>query len=176
MDSEIDRIRKAASGDENAFAELLRQYEPLIASQTRRFTQSAAQSDGEDAAQEARLAFFRAVCTYDSSQKDVTFGLYAKVCIHNALVSEVRRMHSRSRTVPHPHTESARSSSADDRREIASLRSRMVTILSPFERAVFDKYLSGLPARDIARVLGRPVKSVYNALFRIRAKIRAEHD
>ncbi len=175
MESENDRIRKAASGDENAFAELLRQYEPLIASQSRRFTRSFAQADGEDAAQEARLAFFRAVCTYDLSQTDVTFGLYAKVCIRNALVSESRRIRARGRTVPHPHTESQRSSSAEDRRELASLRTRMAAVLSPFERSVFERFLAGLPAREIARELGRPVKSVYNALFRIRSKIRAEH-
>ncbi len=179
LESEIETIRKAAKGDDNAFTELLQQYEPLIISQSRRFASSFTAVTGEDLTQEARLAFYRAVCTYDPGQKEVvTFGLYAKVCIRNALVSELRRARSHRRSDSlagaDVHRESARSSSAEERREIVLLRSRMESLLSPYERSVFSRFLAGLRAREIAQELGKPVKSVYNALSRIRIKIRAE--
>ena len=44
-------------------------------------------------------------------------------------------------------------------------------ILSDFEKHVLTLYLEGLPYRDMAQRLDRPVKSVENAVTRIRQKL-----
>ena len=84
----ISLITRSRDGDENAFSDLTLQYRPLIESMSHRFLKK---NDDEpvsmdDVMQEATLAFYSAVCSYDVDSQ-VTFGLYAKICIRNRLVS-----------------------------------------------------------------------------------------
>ena len=48
---------------------------------------------------------------------------------------------------------------------------KMVELLSPFEKQVLTMYLGGIAYQDIARQLNRPVKSIDNALQRLKKKI-----
>ena len=43
---------------------------------------------------------------------------------------------------------------------------------SPYEAEVFDEYTSGKSAREIAEIVGREERSVSNALYRMKVKIR----
>ncbi|MBQ1976348.1 MAG: hypothetical protein II227_02800, partial [Clostridia bacterium] len=95
-------------GDQNAFGRLSELYTPLIRSMSARFIESlSAQNDAglidvQDLEQEARLALFRAVNSYNRKQQDVSFGLYAKICIRNAFISQLRKAKtSRARIAEH---------------------------------------------------------------------------
>ena len=86
---EIEKlIRLVREGDQQAFADLLRLYEPLVHAEVSRHTGGLDAFDVEDFHQGALLAFYRAVLSYDLSQKEVEFGLYAKICIAHALSSQ----------------------------------------------------------------------------------------
>ena len=47
----------------------------------------------------------------------------------------------------------------------------MLKILSKFERSVLEQYVAGKSYVEIAEVVGKPVKSIDNALQRIKHKL-----
>ena len=48
------------------------------------------------------------------------------------------------------------------------------TLLSPYENAILPLYLAGKPPREIALLVGRTEKSVSNAVYRLKSKIRQQ--
>lgn len=175
-------IDRASGGDDSAFAELCSQYGPLIRSMSRRYAHMAESDDEEqireDFSQEATLALYRAVQSYDSKGGKVSFGLYAKICIRNALVSELRRM-ERGKKADKQHKKDIRLSIYEKgiilpEREVSELLKN--GSLSAFEKSVFDMYVSGAKVKDISKALGRSGKSVSNAVYRIKSKLRMSLD
>ena len=179
-------ITLAQQGDGGAFSQLLNAYEPLINStvaNTMAKMPELTVADAEDLRQEALLAFYSSLISYDFSISDVEFGLYAKVCICNRLVSQMRiikRHLSHSAPVYDPE-ELARIVSEDDDPaariiELERERSLMKLIsdnLSPYENKVFGMYVSGMSAAQMAEKLDASEKSVSNAIFRIRRKLKS---
>lgn len=175
----LDRIRQ---GDETAFAELCREYDPLIRSMASKFAHMTDTADEDQAiqdfSQDATLALYRAAKSYepDSGNGKVTFGLYAKVCIRNALISEIRRLNKKKKADAvekrgHQGVSSVSYNGISPSDiDLDSIVSR--GILSPFERKVFALYAGGMKIRDIAAEVGRTPKSVSNAVFRIKSKLR----
>ena len=91
---ERELILSVQGGKEAAFSELCEQYAPLIDSMVGRYG-SRLKDPGEskeDLRQEAILSFYRAIMTYDIAQTKVTFGLYAKICMRNRMVSLLRKI------------------------------------------------------------------------------------
>ena len=86
-----DLIIKIRQNDDNAFKILLQKYTPLIESSVNSLSgDDSLNAYRDDLIQDASLAFYNAVLAYDINQNDVAFGLYAKICVHNALVSQLR--------------------------------------------------------------------------------------
>ena len=52
------------------------------------------------------------------------------------------------------------------------LYDKVYEALSPYEKTVFDMYLSEISYESIAFVTGKDVKSISNAVFRIRNKLK----
>ena len=52
------------------------------------------------------------------------------------------------------------------------LKAKIKTELSDFEKSVFDLYINDKSTREIAEILGREEKSVSNALYRMKVKIK----
>lgn len=173
-----DLITAAKEGDQAAFAELCESYKPLISSMTERY--SSAVSNGyavekDDLRQEATVAFYRAVVTFDVSQNEVSFGLYAKICIRNKMVSLLRRSKKRqpSRTRGENVDKTGRLTDLYlDRDELAEL-SR--SLLSAKERKVFLLYADGKSYKDIMADMSLTKKSVDNALFRAKSKLKKHY-
>ena len=87
----LELIRQAQNGNQDAFAALYHRYEPLIASQCRRFAQTLSHTDLEDLISEAGLAFLNAVRNFRTGEDSrVTFGRYAQICIQKRLISYLR--------------------------------------------------------------------------------------
>jgi RNA polymerase sporulation-specific sigma factor len=176
-------LEAVVQGDQGAFERLSELYTPLIRSMSARFIESlSAQNDAglidvQDLEQEARLALFRAVNSYNRKQQDVSFGLYAKICIRNAFISQLRkaktsraRKEKANRHVPRQAEDPLLSVISEE--EAVSLKGKIRQVLSSYENEIFEQYISGRPVRDIADSVGRPEKSVSNAVYRIRVKIR----
>ena len=79
-------IQKGSSG---AFVKLSEKYAPLLESETLRYVDSLSGADYDDLRQGALVSLYRAALSY-RPDKGVTFGLYAKICISNALISYLR--------------------------------------------------------------------------------------
>ena len=82
------RVRE---GEEDAFSLLCDRFSPMLSSLLSQFSGGSAYE--AEQAQEARIALYRAALTYASADGAVTFGLYARVCVRNALVSFLRAHH-----------------------------------------------------------------------------------
>lgn len=166
------------NGDEDAFAQLCSLYDPLIRSMAKKYTHMSGVSDEkqifEDFVQEATFALYRAARTYESKDGQVSFGLYSKICIRNALVSELRRM-GRKKKSDKEHREDVRRRTG--KRDVFFGESDVNEfvgrdLLSDFEKKVFDMYVSGVKVRDMAKILNCSAKSVSNAVYRMKTKVK----
>jgi RNA polymerase sporulation-specific sigma factor len=175
-------ITAVRNGDENAFSSLLLQYRPLIDASVARFSSDESFSlYCDDLRQEASVVFYNSILAYDLEQNEVEFGLFAKICIHNALASVLRTLKKRS---AEQLTETAEdllivqdfedpSSRTLERERLKSLYAVIRNSLSDFEYSVWQLYMSGRSASEIAHLVGTDTKSVTNAIYRIRKKLRA---
>ena len=175
-------IEKVRSGDQAAFAELLEQYRPLIEASVARFaSEESSDLHRDDLRQEATLVFYNSILTYDMEQSEVEFGLYAKICIFHALISQLRLHQKReaeqltesfSDTL-FVHDSEDPSIGVLERERVRALYSVIRQNLSVFEYRVWQMYMSGRTAGEIGAALGKEEKSVHNAIYRIRKKLRA---
>jgi len=75
-------IREAQAGSQVACSALRRQYDPLVQTMLNGFYSSCRTAqERKDLAEEAEYAFLGALSSYDVGQTEVTFGLYARVCL-----------------------------------------------------------------------------------------------
>lgn len=176
------QIDKAAEGSEEALTFLVNKYKPLIEAEVLRHTsEGMTNQDIADLRQEAEFAFCNAVCNYDDSLGGVEFGLFAKICIGNSLVSFLRSYNRRKKTVSIDDSISDGENFIDpiqvliEEEDFLILRRKIQASLSDFENKVWWMYVSGLSASKIAEILevAGGVKSVNNAIYRIRRKLRA---
>ena len=172
----LDLINAARSGDESAFEALLEAYEPLIDAMSRSFANVSEDSESqEDLRQEACIALYKAVQSYDSTQAEVSFGLYAKMCVRNRLVSYTRKFRRRESVVPLEErikTEEDVTQGVVAEEAYMELYRRIEALLSPYENHVWWLYLSGQTTGAIAASLCKDERSVQNAIYRIRKKLR----
>ena len=176
-------IEQAQSGDQTAFEELLNRYTPLIESMTEHFSGSFRPSqDKEDLRQEAVLCFYKALMRFDTSQEQVQFGFYAKECIKNGLISSLRALRKHERVVLLDDRNSPLAEPADDEdpsqrivetESYLEISRRICEVLSEYENRIWWLYLSGRTAKEIAALTERDEKSVQNAIYRIRKKLRS---
>ena len=173
----------AGQGDEEAFERLLADYTPLITSLVKATLSafSFPESDYEDLYQEAVILFFRAVSRFDAEQDDVAFGLFAKICIRNGLITQAKKLQKRVDVLADKCAEVAENAAdaalpVDDiieRERYSFLYQSVQATLSSYENSVWWRYLAGQTAKSIAKELNTDAKSVQNAIFRIRRKLRA---
>ncbi len=176
-------ILAVKSGDDDACAELLRRYAPLIDSSVIgavSLMSNATRTDEEEFRQEAVIKLYQSALRYDSANEDVSFGLYAKICIKNRMISLIRR-HSGILSVGDDDAvlpEDGISSEPDPSESLLltesekELNYKIKAVLSPFEYEVYDLYVDGAKPSTIAKTLDVSVKTVENALYRMRSKLQ----
>jgi len=172
-------ILAVRAGDQSAFSALLADYEPLICAEVSRHATGLGEQDVEDLHQCALLALYRAALNFDLSQYEVEFGLYAKICITNALVSQLRVIHRYRTEVSAADVQDGNETGEDPAARVMqeeaaeALYARVRSLLSPYENRVWALYVAGLPGGEIARRLQKDTHSIENAVYRIRKKLRA---
>lgn len=183
-------LLKIKNGDESAFSSLAEKYAGVTEKAVKRFAPSFGIEDGsvgtvigiDDLRQCAYMALYRAAKTYRSDEegKAVSFGLYAKICVNNALISELRHHESEKKRALRMQNSAERSGRGghDPLAELVSaenatdLLSQIESALSAFEKEVFDAYISGKSVCEIAEGLGKSEKSISNALYRMKIKVK----
>lgn len=179
----VSLIQKAREGSLDALDFLKSKYHPLIESQVNRaYADYMSNQDREDLYEEAVSAFVNAVCNYNCEESQVEFGLYAKVCISNRLITFIRKYNSTGAHGVASLDELSQFISEDGQTdpleqviEDEKIRALVDTIqsnLSPYEARVWWLYTSGLSAKAIAEKVESDVRSVNNAIYRIRKKLR----
>lgn len=174
-------ILQVRDGDQAAFCELLRRYRPLLDSAVARFGSSDRMRVYEDdLRQEATLVFYNALLNYDVDNESVEFGLYAKICVTNALITEVRRLERSKAEELAELSEDALGEDAEpsdtviENESIERIDAIIRSNLSSLEYRVWCLYASGRSASEIGALLGKSEKSVSNAVYRIRKKLREQ--
>ena len=178
----------AVSGDRAAEEILVARYHRVVRTCARPFF--LAGGDSEDLTQEGMVGLIKAVREFNAD-KDASFRTFAEVCIRNRLYS-VLRASSREKHQPLNQSVSLDTPDFDsnsytsgtnnlaqrgpedhliDREHTAALLSGVRKQLSEFEAKILGYYLDGLSCREIAETVGKPPKSVDNAVQRIRRKV-----
>lgn len=175
MDEIVDLVKSAKNGDENAFFELVNKYQGLLLGMSKEYSDMCPEplKDQEDFLQEAKIAFFNAVKTYDESKK-ITFGAYSKTCIRNRLISCIRKLNSKKRkkvptkVVYDQDPVLGFTISNEKKQQIIQLAKQN---LSRFEYLIFELYSSGLRAKEISAKINKSERSVNNAIYRMKVKL-----
>ena len=169
------------SGDSNAFSALVEKYNPMLKKILALYsTEEMSDEDVEDLSQEELIAFYRAIINFDREQNDVEFGLYAKICITNSMISYKRAAAKKSNesligdeemnSIFDPDGEvSEFFQRQESERELGE---QIEKTLSDYENEVWSYYVNGYSSREIATKLGSSEKSIDNAIFRIRRKLK----
>ena len=165
----------------DSFNDIFAAYRPLVVSMANEAltSHSLPASDCDDLIQEASIALYNAASTYIEG-KNVSFGLYAKICIKHRLTSYIHCHYGRysgidSISIDALDTEESECSVEEiisDKESLESLRKRINSMLTETEQAVLWLYLSDMSYNDISKALSKSTKSVDNAIRRIKTKLR----
>jgi len=181
----LDLAQKAAMGDPAAEEALVSEYARLVRVCARPYF--LAGGDSEDLIQEGMLGLLSAVRTFDPS-KGVKFSTYAKFCVQRRIYSAIRLAAAYKHTPLNSYI-SLESQQFDEngtqsayflrdpeyfviaRESVGEVEKLLYGALSRFESDVLELYLDGMSYKDMATRLGKTIKSVDNAIQRIRRKL-----
>ncbi len=189
--SDEDLCLRARGGDEMAIEALLYRYRHYARAKARSYFLAGA--DKEDIVQEGMIGLFKAIRDFQA-EKNIAFRAFAELCITRQIITAIktatRQKHQPlnsyiSLNKPAPGDDedrpleeaivlSAGSDPADlviSAEEIANIKESMGRLLSELETEVLQLYMDGKSYQEIADMLGRHVKSIDNALQRIKRKL-----
>ncbi len=166
------------SGKDCAYEELCKGYMGLLVKMAKKYCEICQNNSAEleEFLQEAKYALYKAACSFNVDNGRATFGNYAKRCITNRLISLVRKYKSkkRSASVVTPLDEGKNGGEADFGCD--ELGDPMTVLadkkISVFEKKVFSMYLTGMKGKEISQRLGKEEKSVNNAIYRVKVKLK----
>ena len=188
-DEEI--IVKIKNGNEQALTYLLNKYKPLVNNKVNKYFIIGAEK--EDIIQEGMIGIYKAIKSFDI-EKQNTFKTFANICIERQLITAIktstRQKHMPLNTCISLNT--AAYSNEDDSIELLEtynnqtiedpletmmkkeyykeIKQTITSSLSRFEKQVLDRLVLGESYETIAKRFDTPVKSIDNAIQRIRKK------
>ena len=189
-DSKI--IEEIKQGDEYALTYLLKKYQELVNMKINKYFMIGAEK--EDIAQEGMIGLYKAIQNYNP-EKQNSFKSFANICIERQLITAIKTS-NRQKHLPLNSYLSLNTSAYDNNDEssvelidtfngkqsedplemmmqkehFAEVENAVNKSLSQFEKQVLDKFMKGKSYVRIAEELNSPVKSVDNAIQRIRKK------
>ena len=176
-DSDIETlILRCREHDDDAFDQLVTRYTPMIRKVISGFGQVTC--DYGELFSEACVALHIAAKRFDVSQSEVTFGLYARICVRNRIVG-LLRLSEGGRTVSDADVEQmAEEDNLEGRLAERETFDRILAsaklLLSDYEYRVLLLHIQGYNTSSIAKMLSRTSKSVDNAKFRLFKRLRRE--
>ena len=194
---DLDLVKRVRDGDERCLEALLSRYRNFARSKARSYF--LAGSDKEDVVQEGMIGLFKAIRDFDLAQ-DTPFRAFAELCISRQILTAIktanRQKHqplnsSVSLDAPAYGDDKSESSVGDNlvattlsdpaelvisAQEIEAIRDSMRDNLTELEGDVLRLYMDGKSYEEIAGALGNHVKSIDNALQRIKRKLQRHLD
>lgn len=142
----------------------------------------------EDLIQEGMIGLFKAVRDY-RPQKNASFSTFANLCVerqmYKAIEMSARQKHKPLNSYISLSEEDSPLKDTEDvlqqnpetivigRENASHLMEHIKEALSSFENQVLEAYLKGMDYVQIAELMGKSPKSIYNALQRIRNKLQS---
>lgn len=183
--SDEELIEKLRDGQEDVADYLMEKYKELVRQKARAMYLIGGETD--DLIQEGMIGLFKAVRDYQPD-KAASFQTFARLCIDRQLYKAIsgsnRQKHQPLNTYVSlsQETEGERQlrslweqnpeAIVIAKENVEDLEKRIEECLSAFENQVLECYLRGKDYEQIAAELGRPKKSIDNALHRIRGKVK----
>lgn len=178
-------IRLYREGDGNIPGFLMEKYKGLVRQRARQLF--LAGGDTDDLIQEGMIGLFEAIRSY-CPDRQTSFSTFAVICIDRQLYHAIQKS-NRLKNIPlnnyvplpgdTPYMEDYTACDSNpetiliDREDRIGLEMRIRSVLSPMENKVLSRFMAGESYDEIGKALNKPVKSVDNAVQRIRRKIRA---
>ncbi len=185
-------VVRVRDGEEQAIEALLDRYRHYARAKSRSYFLAGA--DKEDIVQEGMIGLYKAIRDFDP-EHDTAFRAFAELCITRQIITAIKTA-TRQKHIPlnsYVSLNKATSSDGDSERslsdslvtahvtdpaelvisaeEVAMIKTAMGRTLSGFETEVLELYMDGKSYQQIADLMGRHVKSVDNALQRIKRKL-----
>lgn len=185
-DEIIEMIKK---GDNDALNYLMSKYKELVNMKVSKYFIVGAEKD--DIIQEGMIGLFKAVKNYNSSIEG-SFKTFANMCIERQLITAIKTS-NRQKHIPlntsvslntsydgdedHDLLDRFNAGIAEDpldtitkKEYYKQVETSIDSALSKFEKQVLERYINGESYVQIAEKLDLPVKSIDNAIQRIRKK------
>ncbi len=164
-----------AKNNKNAAAELISRYICSIEARAKKYAPEMC----EDLTQEGFMGLLCAVDTYDKS-RNVKFSTYANVCIRNKMLSALNKRTSITKgevgEIPEENIHDPSDIPENivvERERLEEIYDKIISALSEQEWRVFQLFLTGLAYNQIALDLNVPLKTVDNAMQRVRRKLKS---
>ena len=184
-------VELARSGNDVALEYLINKYKNFVRAKARSYFLIGA--DREDIIQEGMIGLYKAIRDYNQD-KLTSFRAFAELCITRQIITAIKTA-TRQKHIPLNSYVSLNKPIYDEesdrtlldvisgakitdpeeliisREELASMESKIGEILSDLELEVLMLYLEGRSYQEIAVDLDRHVKSIDNALQRVKRKL-----
>ena len=185
-------VQLAQAGDAEALLTLIDRYREFVRLKTRSYFLVGA--DREDIFQEGMIGLFKAIRDY-RKDRDASFRAFAEICVTRQIITAVKTATRQKHTPlnsyvslnnPAAEVEEPKRAVADvlasrevldpvdlviSTEEALSIRNSFAKMLSRLEAEVLKLYIEGCSHQEIAVDLDRHVKSIDNALQRIKRKV-----
>lgn len=185
-------VEQARKGDPKAQELLIKKYKNFVRSKARSYFLIGA--DREDIVQEGMIGLFKAMRDYQPD-KVTSFKSFAELCIKRQIITAIKTA-TRQKHIPLNSYVSLNKPVYDDdsdrtlydvmsssskelnpehliikREELSHIEEKMGEVLSDLEWKVLNAYLEGKTYQEISAEMNKHVKSVDNALQRVKKKL-----
>ena len=184
-------VEQIKEGDEKALVYLLDKYKNLINVKVSKYFIIGAEK--EDIVQEGMIGLYKAIKSFDNT-KENTFKTFANLCIERQLITAIKSSNRQKHKPLNSYLSLNTEAYDNDENSVElietfnndviedpletimkkeyfqEIQDVMNNTLSKFEMNVLENYLKGYSYEVIAKKLDTPIKSIDNAIQRIRKK------
>ena len=184
-------VEMSHDGDAGAEEYLLDKYKNFVRSKARSYFLVGA--DHEDIVQEGMIGLYKAIRDYRPNKLS-SFRAFAELCITRQIITAIKTA-TRQKHIPLNNYVSLNKPLYDEESDrtlldviiegrtsdpeemiinmenVGNIRTKINEVLSGLEQEVLNAYLDGRSYQEIAESLGRHVKSIDNALQRVKRKL-----
>ena len=185
-----DVVSLAQNGDGDALVFLLNKYKNFVRSKARSYFLIGA--DHEDIVQEGMIGLYKSIRDFQPSRL-ASFRSFAELCVKRQIITAIKTA-TRQKHVPLNSYVSLNKPLYDEesdrtlldviegrvtnpedlyisKEDLKNIQEQMDQLLSDLERQVLEAFMDGKSYQEIAQMLGRHVKSIDNALQRVKRKL-----
>lgn len=189
--NEEDVVGIAKLGSNKAEEYLIKKYKNFVRAKARSYYLIGA--DKEDIIQEGMIGLFKAIRDYDTT-KAASFRVFAELCITRQMITAIKTA-TRQKHIPLNSYVSLNKPVFDEesdrtlldilsgkkitnpedlmisKEELSAIETKIHENLSSLEMKVLNYYLQGKTYNEISDIMGKPIKSIDNALQRLKRKL-----